>query len=120
MAVEDAALAPPQFAQGTEVEFFDVGDPAAPRQIETYVTDGYYIDARRVGSRLHLVTQFGFPYPDSLYQNQDFQRVAWQEYPQAYQGGNTADSARLETHRITSYNVCYTKLLRDHETKKKR
>lgn len=95
MAVEDAAFAPPPFVDGTELQFYDVSDPASPQRIERFVTDGHFVDARRIGSRIHLISQFGFPYPQSLYANEEFQRQAWQDYPQAWRAGNEAEIARL-------------------------
>ncbi len=97
MAVEDAAFAPPPYVDGTELQFYDVSDPANPQLVDRFVTDGHYVDARRIGSRIHLVSQFGFPYPQSLYANEDFQRQAWQEYPQAWQANDTAEIERLAT-----------------------
>lgn len=93
MAVEDAAFAPPPFEQGTEILFYDVSDAARPSLIEQYISDAQYVDARRIGSRIHLVGQFGFPYPQSLYENDAFQQLAWREYPQAWA---ERDQTRIE------------------------
>lgn len=90
----DAAFAPPpDFSRGTEVQFYDVSAPASPLLIDRFVTDGNFVDARRIGSRLHLVTQFGFPYPTDLSNDSDFQRLAYQDYPQAQRDG---DQTRID------------------------
>ncbi len=96
-AVSDAAFAPSaEFRQGTQIQFFDVSNPAAPRALEEFTTDGYFVDARRIGSRLHLVTQFGFPYPAGLQNDPEFEQLAYRDYPQAYRRQDEAEMARLE------------------------
>ncbi len=97
MAMEDASFAPPAFEQGTEIQFFDVSDPAEPVRTDRFVTDGFYVDARRMDSRLHLVTRFGFPYPTALYEDEEFQRLTWQDYREAYMRKDEAAMQELGT-----------------------
>ena len=92
----DAVIAPPpNFADGTEVRFFDVSDPAAPTAIGRYRNDGLLVDSRRIDDRIHLVTQFGFPYPAALQQNAAFQDLVYDDYPRALRNGDTAEQERL-------------------------
>lgn len=86
----------PDFQAGSELRFFDVSDPSAPGEINRFVTDGHIIDARRIEDRVHLVTQFGFPYPAALFEDQEFQRWAYQDYPQAYFAEDADEMQRLE------------------------
>ena len=88
-----SSIAPPYFEQATEVQFYDVSDPTAPQPLETLRIDGQYLDARRIDDRLHLITQFGFPYPSELYTSETFNTLAYEEYPQAYAD---ADEARMD------------------------
>ena len=97
-ASTDAAIfaPPPDFEDGTELQFFDISDPADPQLVTRFVTDGYYVDSRRVDDRIHLVTQFGFPYPQALSRDERFQRLAYEEYPRALRDGDEAEIERLE------------------------
>ena len=88
-----SSIAPPDFEDATEVRFFDVSDRSNPRALESLRLDGQFVDARRIGARIHLVTQFGLPYPASLYDNENFRTLAYEEYPRAYAD---QDRARMD------------------------
>lgn len=93
-ATDDVAA--PDFVNGTELRFFDISDPAAPTPIGRYRNDGLLVDSRRVDDRIHLVTQFGLPYPPALQQDADFQALIQDDYPRALRDGDTAEQERLE------------------------
>ncbi len=90
------SIAPPEFEEATEVQFFDVSNPSSPNRIESLLMDGQYVDARRIGSRIHLVSQFGFPYPAALYANDAFRKLAYEDYPRAYADNDQATMDALE------------------------
>lgn len=92
------AIAPPgDFDQGTQIQFYDVSNPNQPVLTETLDSDGQYVNSRRIDDRLHLITQFGFPYPAALNQDEDFNRLAYDEYPRAYESGDEAKIESLKT-----------------------
>lgn len=99
IATTDAAVAPPpegSFEDGSEVLFFDVSNPDAPTQIASYRNDGNLIGSRRVDDRIHLVTEFAFPAPHPLQNDDDFIQLISRDYPQARREGNAARVSSLE------------------------
>jgi hypothetical protein len=85
------------FTLGTEMLFFDVSDPETPSRINRFVSDGQLIGSRRVGDRIHLITQFAFPAPATLREDEDFRELVGQRYPRALRAGDKDDIAGLET-----------------------
>ncbi|MGJ8668699.1 MAG: beta-propeller domain-containing protein [Oceanococcus sp.] len=91
------SIAPPgDFEQGTQVQFFDVSDPSNPVLQETFLGDGQYVNARRIDERIHLITQFGFPYPSALYDDREYNQLAYEDYRQAYEQNDEAEMQRLD------------------------
>lgn len=100
IASTDAAIGTPPgsrpFESGTELQFYDVSSPNAPTLIDRFITDGQLIGSRRVEDRVHLVTQYGFPAPSNLQEDDNFRRLISEDYPQARAAGNAAEIARIE------------------------
>jgi hypothetical protein len=49
----------------------DVANPAAPAEVSRIAVDGYALEARRVGSRVHRVSRFDVPLPAWFYDGND-------------------------------------------------
>lgn len=100
IATTDEAVGPgsiaADFVLGTELLFFDVSDPDNPIQIDRFASDGQLVGSRRVGDRIHLVTQFGFPPPSALREDDDFRALVGQRYPSALSDGDEDEIAVLE------------------------
>src|SRR5581483_464457 len=58
----------------------DISDPAAPVEVKRLAVDGYALESRRVGSRVHRVSRFDVPLPAWFYDSGDplnAQRLAY-------------------------------------------
>ena len=94
---KQSIAAPSDFEQGTQIQFFDVSDPASqPQLLETFTSDGQYVNARRIGSRIHLITQYGFPYPSALANDEEYRQLAYEDYRRAYENRDQAEMQRLQ------------------------
>jgi hypothetical protein len=62
----------PAFISYDELIFVDVADPAQPRITERLRVEGFQIDNRRIGKRIHLVSRFWVPEPEALANDQSF------------------------------------------------
>ena len=89
------AFGPAPFAQGTELQFYDVTTPDAPVRVQRFISDGQLVGSRRIQDRLHVVTQYGFPAPSALREDAEFRRLIEQDYPQARAAMDDAAMARL-------------------------
>ncbi len=82
----DAAFAPePDSGSsfGSVVQAFDVSDPSAPTSIGRFATDAQIISSRRIGDRLHVVSQFGIPLPIALRDDEGFFSLVYDDYYRA-------------------------------------
>lgn len=52
--------------------FVDIADPFHPRVTEQLSIDGFQIDSRRVGNRVHSVSRFAIPAPETLVKDPAF------------------------------------------------
>jgi len=73
---------------------FDLSDPLAPREVERLWVDGWPMQARRIGPRVHRVSQLQIPLPAAIYQDEDLQRLQ-EAYFRAQSEGREADAARI-------------------------
>ncbi len=101
IATTDEAIGTPPgaepFASGTELQFYDVSSADAPSLLHRFVTDGQLVGSRRVQDRLHVVTQYGFPSPSALREDQDFQRLISEDYPRARAARDDDAVQRIES-----------------------
>lgn len=96
VAVDSAFAPPPDSSEtGSQVLAFDVSDPGAPSELGRYTTDAQIIDSRRIGDRLHLVSQFGIPLPSPLRGDEDFFRLVYEDYAQALRDGDETATEQL-------------------------
>lgn len=70
--VEDTLTLPVSFVSYDELIFVDVADPAQPRITERLRAEGFQIDNRRIGKRIHLVSRFRAPEPEALVKDESF------------------------------------------------
>lgn len=96
-APQSKLIAPPgYFEQGTTVQFYDVSNPSQPQLSNRFDSDGQYVNARRIEDRVHLITQYGFPYPEALNQDEEYKKLAFQDYQRAYQNKDEDEIQRLQ------------------------
>lgn len=85
------------YGYGSVVTSFDVSDPRNidPGQARRFETDAQIIASRRVGGRLHLVSQFGIPLPTTLRTDDSFFTLVYQDYYDALRNGDDDEIARF-------------------------
>ena len=95
-----ASVGFPSYKNRSQVIFIDVQNPDAPVITARLHLDGYQLDSRRVGERIHLVSRFENPVPAPLLEDKEFERLV-QRYIEAQwqandKGGNNQNLAELE------------------------
>lgn len=85
------SYAPPQFV----VSFVDVATPANPKLTARWTLDGYPLDARRVGARIHFVLADSIELPAALANDTTF----WNLYSEYY-SATTVDAANAIEQKI--------------------
>ena len=93
--LEAAPSAEPVAFSGTELIFVDVSDPAQPLITGRLYLEGYAIGSRRVGSRVHLVSQFWIELPPILRDDPAFWDLVAQ-YSAAIYEGRTEEADALK------------------------
>jgi hypothetical protein len=74
----------------------DVSDPAAPHETGRLSVEGYPLEARRVGARVHRVSRFDVPRPAWFYEANDPLQTQRQAYLQARSEGREAEAESLK------------------------
>jgi hypothetical protein len=85
----------------------DVSDPAAPRELARSALDGFGLEARRVGSRIHRVSRFDVPTPAWFFDPGDPLVRRRQVYREALGRGDqgTADAIKAEVRSVIGQRV---------------
>ncbi len=85
-------------AQGGRVVnvIVDVSDPAQPVEVSRIAVDGYGLEARRVGSRVHRVSRFDVPLPTWFFDGNDPLNQKRVDYNEARSTGNEAEMAAIK------------------------
>ena len=83
---------------GTGLLFLDVADPAQPVASQWHWSEGYLVDSRRIGERLHFVSRHAYGLPLGLAEDFEFHDQL-SDYHQARAEKREAD-ARLLAERI--------------------
>ncbi|HSW12435.1 MAG TPA: beta-propeller domain-containing protein [Solimonas sp.] len=73
---------------------FDLADPLAPREVERLWVDGWPMQTRRVGNRVHRLSRLEIPLPASIYEDENLQRQQ-EAYFRAQSEGRDSDAARI-------------------------
>jgi len=75
---------------GAGVLFVDVSNPAQPVATNWTWSEGYAVDSRRIGDRLHLVSRYAYQLPAELRDDADFWQMLNDYYEARYAGHDTA------------------------------
>ncbi|MGQ0697359.1 MAG: beta-propeller domain-containing protein [Panacagrimonas sp.] len=76
----------------------DISNPAAPVETERLGVDGYALESRRIGQRVHRVSRFDVPRPEWLYGGTDAELQALRDaYFAARDRGLEADVERIKS-----------------------
>jgi hypothetical protein len=73
---------------GSSLTFYDLSDPDHPTATNRYEIAGAPIDSRRIGHRIHLVTNFPLWPPQALSNDQSFWDLLYNQYLPALQKGD--------------------------------
>jgi hypothetical protein len=80
------------------VSFVDVADPAQPQLTARWTLDGYPLDARRVGARIHFVLSDPIELPAKLANDAEF----WKLYGAYYNATTEAAAAAIEAQIVAA------------------
>lgn len=95
VAVANPALQVAPFAGAyQEIIFVDVADPAHPRMTERLLLEGFPIDNRRIGKRIHLVSRFWIPDPKALMEDKSFSDLINRYRTIVWNGTGSADEKK--------------------------
>lgn len=75
----------------------DVSDPASPQETERLGVDGYALQARRIGQRVHRVSRFDVPRPDWFFASEDPLQALRTAYIAARDQGRAAEAESIKS-----------------------
>jgi hypothetical protein len=74
----------------------DVSDPSAPVEVKRLGVDGYALESRRIGSRVHRVSRFDVPLPTWFYDPEDPLNAQRSAYLDAKNSNDDAAAAAIK------------------------
>lgn len=74
----------------------DISNPAAPAEVARLAIDGYGLEARRIGDRVHRVSRFDVPTPSWFNDSSDSLHQKRQQYQEARNRGDEQEAERIK------------------------